>query len=202
MSHHRPTRSPKKVVVIGAGVGGLACAVRLAKKGHAVTIFEASDYVGGKCRTEWINGYAFDTGPSLLTLPAVYRDLFLKTGKRLEHILRLDPVDPSFTYIFHDGTKILFPNLSHNGTVAAISEQIGEQAGKDWHALLSRAEAMWEASRESFIEGELRSPLQLFKRPHFLADLKTISPLISALGYGWGTGNGYRDWETDRKSVV
>ena len=43
MSHHRPTRSPKKVVVIGAGVGGLACAVRLAKKGHAVTIFEASD---------------------------------------------------------------------------------------------------------------------------------------------------------------
>ncbi len=179
MSHHRPTRSPKKVVVIGAGVGGLACAVRLAKKGHAVTIFEASDYVGGKCRTEWINGYAFDTGPSLLTLPAVYRDLFLKTGKRLEHILRLEPVDPSFTYIFHDGTKILFPNLSHNGTVAAISEQLGEQAGKDWHALLSRAEAMWEASRESFIEGELRSPLQLFKRPHFLADLKTISPLTS-----------------------
>ena len=111
MSHHRPTRSPKKVVVIGAGVGGLACAVRLAKKGHAVTIFEASDFVGGKCRTEWIKGYAFDTGPSLLTLPAVYRDLFLKTGKRLEHILKLDPVDPSFTYIFHDGTKIIFPNF-------------------------------------------------------------------------------------------
>jgi phytoene desaturase len=179
MSHHRPTRSPKKVVVIGAGVGGLACAVRLAKKGHAVTIFEASDYVGGKCRTEWINGYAFDTGPSLLTLPAVYRDLFLKTGKRLEHILKLDPVNPSFTYIFHDGTKILFPNLSHNGTVTAISEQLGEKAGKDWHALLSRAEAMWEASRESFIEGELRSPLQLLKSPHFLTDLKTISPLTS-----------------------
>ena len=179
MSHHRPTRSPKRVVVIGAGVGGLACAVRLAKKGHSVSIFEASDHVGGKCRTEWIDGYAFDTGPSLLTLPAVYRDLFLKTGKRLEHILKLEPVDPSFTYIFHDGTRIVFPNLSHNGTVAAISAQLGEAAGRDWHALLQRAEAMWEASRESFIEGELRSPLQLLNRPHLFSDLRTISPLTS-----------------------
>lgn len=179
MSHHRPTRSPKKIVVIGAGVGGLACAVRLAKKGHSVTIYEASDYVGGKCRTEWIDGYAFDTGPSLLTLPAVYRDLFLKTGKRLEHILKLEPVDPSFTYIFHDGTRIVFPNLSHNGTVAAISAQLGESAGRDWHELLERAEAMWEASRESFIEGELRSPLQLLKRPDFLTDLRTIAPFTS-----------------------
>lgn len=179
VSHHRPTRSPKKIVVVGAGVGGLACAVRLAKKGHAVTIFEASSHVGGKCRTEWIDGYAFDTGPSLLTLPAVYRDLFLKTGKRLEHILTLDPVDPSFTYIFHDGKKITFPNLSHNGTVAAISEQLGEDAGKAWHEILQRAEAMWESSRESFIEGELRSPLQLLKRPHLLSDLKTIAPLTS-----------------------
>lgn len=179
MSHHRPTRSPKRVIVIGAGVGGLACATRLAKRGHSVTIFEASDFVGGKCRTEWIEGYAFDTGPSLLTLPAVYRDLFLKTGKRLEHILKLEPVDPSFTYNFHDGTTIVFPNLSHNGTVEAISKSLGEQAGKDWHSLLTRAESMWEASRESFIEGELRSPLELLKRPNFLADLKTIAPFTS-----------------------
>ncbi len=83
MSHHRVTTSPKKIIVIGAGMAGLACAARLAKRGHTVTIFEATGFAGGKCRTEWIDGYAFDTGPSLLTLPAVYRDLFLKTGKRL-----------------------------------------------------------------------------------------------------------------------
>ncbi len=80
MSYHRVTDSPKKVIVIGAGMGGLATAARLAKRGHKVTIFEATDSVGGKCRTEWIDGFAFDVGPSLLTLPAVYRDLFLKTG--------------------------------------------------------------------------------------------------------------------------
>jgi phytoene desaturase len=160
-------------------MGGLATAARLAKKGHNVSIYEASSFTGGKCRTEKIDGYTFDTGPSLLTLPAVYRDLFLKTGTRLEHVLKLQPVDPAFTYIFHDGTKIVFPNLSHNGTVSAISEVLGEEAGRNWHALLERAESMWEASRESFIEGELRSPLQLLQRPSFLQDLKTISPLKS-----------------------
>jgi phytoene desaturase len=177
MSHHRPTSSPKKIAIIGAGMGGLATAARLAKKGHSVSIFEASSFTGGKCRTESISGYTFDTGPSLLTLPAVYRDLFLKTGTRLEKVLTLQPVNPAFTYIFHDGTRIVFPNLSHNGTVSAISEVLGEEAGRNWHALLRRAERMWEASRESFIEGELRSPLQLLQRPTFVQDLKTIAPL-------------------------
>jgi phytoene desaturase len=176
MSHHRVTTSPKKVVVIGAGMAGLACAARLAKRGHKVTIFEATGFAGGKCRTEWIDGYAFDTGPSLLTLPAVYRDLFLKTGKRLEHLLELQPVDPSFTYIFHDGKRVTFPNLSHNATVTAISSAFGDSAGREWHELLLRAEAMWESSRESFIEGELKSPLQLLKRRSFMRDLRTIAP--------------------------
>lgn len=179
MSYHRVTQSPKDIVIIGAGMGGLATAARLAKRGHKVSIFEAADFVGGKCRTEWVNGYAFDTGPSLLTLPAVYRDLFLKTGKRIEHLLNLTPVDPAFTYIFHDGTKVVFPNLSHNKTVTAISQSLGEEAGQQWHQLLIRAEKMWDASRESFIESELRSPLQILKRPNFIRDLKTIAPNIS-----------------------
>ena len=179
MSYHRVTDSPKKVIVIGAGMGGLATAARLAKRGHKVTIFEATDSVGGKCRTEWIDGFAFDVGPSLLTLPAVYRDLFLKTGKRIEHVLNLKPVDPAFTYVFHDGKKIVFPNLSHNKTVTAVSEAFGNEAGNQWHNLMQRAEQMWDASRESFIEGELRSPLQLLKRKKFFSDLRTIAPFTS-----------------------
>lgn len=179
MSYHRVTETPKNVIIVGAGMGGLATAARLAKRGHKVTIFETAGFAGGKCRTEWINGYGFDTGPSLLTLPAVYRDLFLKTGKRIEHILNLTPVDPAFTYIFHDGIKVVFPNLSHNKTVSAIREVFGEESGRQWHELLSRAEQMWDVSREPFIESELRSPLQIFKRRHFIKDLKTIAPTTS-----------------------
>ena len=179
MSYHRTTDAAQRVVVIGAGMGGLATAARLAKRGHSVTVYEASGGVGGKCQTEWIDGYAFDTGPSLLTLPAVYRDLFLKTGKRIEHLLKLNPVDPAFTYVFHDGTKIVFPNLSHNKTVEEISRVLGPEAGAQWHALLSRAEEMWEASRETFIEGELSSPLQILKRKHLIKDIRTIAPFTS-----------------------
>ena len=100
-----------EVIVIGAGIGGMSAAARLAKAGHKVKVFEASSRTGGKCQTKWIGDYAFDTGPSLLTLPAVYRDLFLKTGKRIEHVLEIEPVDPAFTYNFSDQTKIVFPNL-------------------------------------------------------------------------------------------
>ncbi|MEI6041660.1 MAG: FAD-dependent oxidoreductase, partial [Actinomycetes bacterium] len=146
-----------KIIVIGAGVGGLAAAARLAKTGHTIQIIESSDRVGGKARTEWIGDYAFDTGPSLLTLPAVYRDLFLKTGKRIEHILKIDPVDPAFSYQFADKTEILFPNLSLKATCDSIEKSIGKRAADDWHNLMQRAEAMWDVSRGPFVESELTS---------------------------------------------
>ncbi|NDF87241.1 MAG: NAD(P)/FAD-dependent oxidoreductase, partial [Gammaproteobacteria bacterium] len=170
MNYHHKTTSPKNVIVVGAGMGGLASAARLAKRGHRVSIYEATGELGGKCRTETIDGYTFDIGPSLLTLPAVYRDLFLKTGKRMEHVLQLNPVDPAFTYVFDDGKKVIFPNLSHQGTVLSITEVFGEDAGRQWHQLLTRAEAMWDASREDFIESELRSLATFFNRKTLLRD--------------------------------
>ena len=76
-------KNPESIIVIGAGIGGMCVAARLAKAGHKVSIYEASDRTGGKCRTEWVGDYAFDTGPSLLTIPAVYRDFFQRTGEQM-----------------------------------------------------------------------------------------------------------------------
>jgi phytoene dehydrogenase-like protein len=87
--HVGKVKNPKKIIVIGAGIGGMATAARLARAGHSVEIYEASDQPGGKCRTEWIGRYAFDTGPSLLTIPAVYRDFFQRTGKHMGQVLSL-----------------------------------------------------------------------------------------------------------------
>lgn len=168
-----------KVIVIGAGIGGMSAAARLAKAGHDVTIYEGSDRTGGKCRTKWIGNYAFDTGPSLLTLPAVYRDLFLKTGKRIEHILKIDPVDPAFEYNFADKTKITFPNLSLKGTCDSIDSVLGKEAGNQWHNLMQRAEHMWDVSRGPFVESELKSISSLIAKKGFLGNLKVIAPLTS-----------------------
>lgn len=89
-----------RVVVIGAGMGGLAVAARLATLGHQVVVCEQGRQVGGKLASFSRDGFTFDTGPSLLTLPAVYRDLFLKTGQPLEESVDLVEVDPAFRYRF------------------------------------------------------------------------------------------------------
>ena len=167
------------IVVIGAGIGGMSAAARLAKAGHQVTIYENSDRAGGKCRTEWFGDYAFDTGPSLLTLPAVYRDLFLKTGKRIEHVLNIKPVDPAFNYHFSDGSSVLFPNLSNPNTYNEIEKSYGLVASNQWKELIDRAERMWEVSREPFIESELNSIFSLLKRKNLLRDIKEIAPFTS-----------------------
>ena len=167
------------IAIIGAGIGGMSAAARLAKAGHQVTIYENSDRSGGKCRTEWFGDYAFDTGPSLLTLPAVYRDLFLKTGKRIEHVLNIKPVDPAFNYHFSDGSSVLFPNLSNPNTYNEIEKSYGLAAGNQWKELINRAERMWEVSREPFIESELNSIFSLLKRKNLLRDIKEIAPFTS-----------------------
>ena len=168
-----------KISVVGAGIGGMSAAARLAKQGHQVTVFENSDQSGGKCRTEWFGDYAFDTGPSLLTLPAVFRDLFLKTGKRIEHVLDISPVDPAFNYNFADGSKVTFPNLSNPKTYQEIEKSFGISASHSWRQIIERSEKMWEASRDSFIESELTSIWPLLLRRNLINQINQISPFTS-----------------------
>ena len=165
-----------KIVVIGAGMGGMTSAARLARGGHEVAIYEASDQVGGKCRTEWIGRVAFDTGPSLLTLPAVYKDFFQRTGKPMGMVCPIETVNPAFDYRFADGSRVQFANLSRKETLDSITKSFGEQASGQWDQIMRRAEAMWDVSRGPFVESELKSPLTLLKRLTFFRDLLIIAP--------------------------
>ncbi|HEU4656285.1 MAG TPA: FAD-dependent oxidoreductase, partial [Capillimicrobium sp.] len=88
-----------RAVVVGAGVGGLACAVRLARAGHAVTVVEQAPVAGGKCARVERDGFRFDAGPSLVTMPWVVRELL---GDRVE-LLRVEPVT---RYRFADGSSV------------------------------------------------------------------------------------------------
>lgn len=166
------------VVIIGAGVGGLATAARLAVKGHSVTVIEQSDRVGGKLHTYRKDGYAFDTGPSLFTLPAVYRDLFLKTGKSLEDSVDLQAVEPAFTYHFADGSELVLPGVDPAKCADSIAQCMGEQAGSEWREFMHRAGEMWRLTRQPF----LQSPLNGFASLLPLAnpkDVATIAPFTT-----------------------
>src|ERR671937_1268966 len=102
--------SVANVVVVGAGVGGLASAALLTAARHQVTVLEAAQGVGGKlgtvARQTSAGTFRFDTGPSLLTMPDVFAELFARTGGRLDSVLGLQPLDPIVRYRFADGTNL------------------------------------------------------------------------------------------------
>ncbi|MEO3886740.1 phytoene desaturase family protein [Nonomuraea sp. B5E05] len=94
------------VVVVGAGLGGLAAAVHLAAAGREVTVVEALDEPGGCCGTARVGAYRFDTGPSVLTMPGVLAEVFGAAGEELRRWLPLRRLEPSYRLLFDDGSRL------------------------------------------------------------------------------------------------
>jgi phytoene desaturase len=175
------------VIVVGAGMGGLAVAARLARLGHQVVACEQAATYGGKAGSYSRDGFTFDTGPSLLTLPAAYRDLFLKTGKRqpLEAAVELVPVDPAFRYRFPDGTELTVPNASRARVLKELSATLGDEAAEDWERLLTRAGDMWSLVRRPFVESPLDGGWRaLLPLAHRARDVRTVAPWQTMRGLG------------------
>lgn len=173
-----------RVVVIGAGMAGLAVSARMAKRGHDVTVLEQATTIGGKLGRYSRDGFVFDTGPSLLTLPAVYRDTFRKSGRPLERELDLVPVDPAFHYRFADGAEVRLPNASRAGVKRALDAAFGNDAGTEWAALLARAGAIWDVTRGPFLESPLEGPRTLARLARNLDDVRTVAPWRTLRGIG------------------
>jgi diapolycopene oxygenase len=93
----------KQVAVIGAGLGGLSAAISLAAEGFAVRVFEKNDKVGGKLNVRRMEGFTFDLGPSILTLPHIFRRLFERAGRRMEDYVQIEEVRPHWRNFFEDG---------------------------------------------------------------------------------------------------
>mgnify|MGYP000228347775 FL=1 len=95
------------IIVIGAGLGGLAVAARLARAGYRVTVFEKQDRPGGRSGVIRHNGFHFDTGPTLYLMPEVFEQTFAELGRRREDYYPLFKVNPNYRIHFHDGDSIL-----------------------------------------------------------------------------------------------
>lgn len=94
-----------RVIVIGAGLGGLSAAIHLRLAGFEVTIFEANEKIGGRANQILRDGYCFDTGPTLLNYPWVFEDLFRAANRDLKDYVTLLAVDPSITFRWPDGAS-------------------------------------------------------------------------------------------------
>ena len=93
----------KRVVVIGAGLGGMSTAIMLAGNGFQVTVLEKNPQIGGKLNQLKTQGFSFDLGPSIFTLPQAFRPIFEGDGRRLEDYITLQRVDPQWRNFFDDG---------------------------------------------------------------------------------------------------
>ena len=94
-----------RAIVIGGGLGGLAVALRLAARNWNVTVFEKGNSLGGKMNRWATDGFKFDTGPSLLTMPQVFEELFEAAGTHINDHIRLQAVNPLVSYVFDDGVR-------------------------------------------------------------------------------------------------
>ena len=159
------------VVVVGAGVGGLAAAARLAKQGHRVTVCEQAPEIGGKLGRQLQDGFAFDTGPSLVTMPQVFEEFFSDTGDPLRSVLRLE--------------RTTLPRARFPGTGPMESASTAEEFAEgldlgqrlQWAALMERAERIWEATAESFLASPIGTPRALVRLlARQTRDLRTVAP--------------------------
>ncbi|MGZ3755811.1 MAG: 1-hydroxycarotenoid 3,4-desaturase CrtD [Mucilaginibacter sp.] len=115
----------QQIVIIGAGIAGIATAIRLAVKGYQVEVFEANGYPGGKLSEITRDGYRFDAGPSLLTMPQYIEELFTLAGKQTTDNFTYQQLDTICNYFYEDGTRL---NASANAEnfISEVAKVTGE----------------------------------------------------------------------------
>ncbi len=162
------------VAIIGAGIGGLTAAALLARKGYNVHVFERSNAVGGKMGRLQHNGFSFDTGPSVITMPFVLENFFRQMGTALAEHVTLVPVDPACRYRWPDGSVLHLPFALSEipSAIARLSASDGPAAER----YLRRARELYERTKDIF----LFSPFEGFRefiRPRNLR----LLPLVPSL---------------------
>jgi phytoene desaturase len=169
-----------RVVVIGAGLGGLASAARLAAAGHEVEVHEAADTPGGKLGVVERDGFTFDTGPSLLTMPGLLDELFAATGGPAD--LPVTPVDPAGDLHFADGTRLVLPHDPAR-VPAALDAALGAGAGAAWQRLHDRSRHLWSLVGRDVLRRPLTTSalVRMSARP---ADLRAVAPWRTVRGLG------------------
>ncbi|MBC7798730.1 MAG: phytoene desaturase [Pyrinomonadaceae bacterium] len=167
-------QNPTSAIVIGAGLGGLAAAIRLAARGFSVTILEKNANVGGKVNHVSANGYGFDTGASLLTMPHVLRELFESANRRLEDYLELVKLDPICRYFWSDGAT--FDASSDLTQTEANIREIEPRDVANFKKFLTDSQRKYEVSERTFLSHALNDLPKLLK-PKFARDLLAISSL-------------------------
>jgi len=144
----------KRILVIGAGLGGISAAISLAQRGYRVEIHEKNSQIGGKLNVLKTDGYSFDLGPSILTLPHVFEKLFTGSGRKMSDYFRILPVRPHWRNFFEDGKVIdLHPEAE---AMAAEARKAGEDP-KNVEAFLAYSSKLYDLIDSGYFQKGLET---------------------------------------------
>ncbi|WP_435207699.1 phytoene desaturase family protein [Micromonospora sp. bgisy143] len=149
-----------RVVVVGAGLGGLACALHLAGSGRQVTVLERESVPGGRAGRLAVDGYEFDTGPTVLTMPDLIAEALGSVGEELRDWLDLTPLDPAYRAYYPDGST-LDVRTDTTRMAAEISRVCGPREADGYLRFVDYARELWRLERADFIERNLDAPTDL-----------------------------------------
>jgi phytoene desaturase len=149
-----------RVLVVGAGLGGLACALHLAAAGREVTVVERESVPGGRAGRLSVAGYEFDTGPTVLTMPELIASPMAAVGENLDDWLDLEPLDPAYRAFYPDGST-LDVRTDTVGMAAEISRVCGPREADGYLRFVDFARRLWRLERLDFIDRNLDSPVDL-----------------------------------------
>ena len=165
---------PRKAIVIGAGIAGIASSIRLAVKGYKVSVFEANSYPGGKLTALQLGSYRFDAGPSLFTLPELVDELFLLADKDPRDHFQYHTSKTACHYIYEYGTFLPFP--SHQQSLFQDVERIPSVDSKPLRDHLERSRYIFEKTRTTFLERSLHRS-KTYLRKEILSTIVAIPNL-------------------------
>ena len=175
---------PGRVAVVGAGLGGLAAAIRLAVAGADVTLLERDSRPGGRAGRFERDGFAFDTGPSVLTMPGLLEDLFGLAGEEMADHLDLQRLDPAYRAVFADGSHLHIRG-SLEAMVAEVRDVCGAAEASRFEGFAAHLAKLYRAEYDTFIDANFDSPLDLLQpgplaRVVALGGFRRMMPLVSS----------------------
>jgi len=148
------------VVIVGAGLAGLSAALRLAGAGRKVTVVERESVPGGRNGLLKKDGYAFDTGPSVLTMPDLISDALACVGEDIKDWLELVPLEPLYRAFYHDGST-LDVHADTNRMQAEIEKTIGPEEALGYGKYVEFVTKLYKYEMKDFIDRNIDSPLNL-----------------------------------------
>ena len=140
----------KRAVIVGAGLGGIGAAATLAAAGWRIEMFEKNSHVGGRLNLLERDGFKFDLGPSILTMPQLFESVFERAGRKLDDYMELQVLAPEWRNHFEDGTTIDLYNTPQE--TVGKNEKLGERDQKDISRFLAYSKALYETSKPSYFD--------------------------------------------------